>query len=148
MAGDTTRKQTNFHENLGQREVKQSSDRSFGIVFTVVFVVIGLFPLIDAGAVRLWSLAVAAVILIVALARASLLAPFNRAWLKFGLLLHRIVNPLVMGLIFYLAVTPTALVMRLLGKDPLRLAFEPDAKTYWIDREPPGPAPDTMKQQF
>jgi hypothetical protein len=77
-----------------------------------------------------------------------LLRPFNRLWFRFGLLLSRVVNPLVMGLLFYFTVTPIGLIMRALGKDPLRLRFDRGARTYWIDRQPPGPEPETMRQQF
>lgn len=139
----------NTHESFSRDEaVKVSSVRAFGIVFTVLFAVIGLWPLIHCGEVRIWSLVLAAVILAVALIRPSLLAPFNRAWMKFGLLLHKITNPVIMGLIFFLTVTPTALIMRAMGKDPLRRKFDPSATSYWIDRDPPGPEPETMKQQF
>ena len=137
------------HENFARDEaVRGSSDRSFGIVFAVVFALVGLWPLTGDGAVRLWALVAAVAILVVAFVCPGILGPFNRAWTAFGLLLHRIVNPLVMGLIFYLAVTPTALIMRLLGKDPLRRRYDRAAATYWIEREPPGPEPGTMKQQF
>ena len=140
---------SNTHETFTRDEtVKGSSDRAFGFVFTVLFAVIGLWPLINSGDVRLWSLIVAAVILATALIRPTLLAPFNRAWMKFGLLLHKITNPVIMGLIFFLTVTPTALIMRAMGKDPLRRKFDPSATSYWIDRDPPGPEPETMKQQF
>lgn len=124
------------------------SDRSFGIVFCVVFAVIGLYPLLGGGDVRLWSLGLAAAFLLVALVRPGLLAPLNRWWLKFGLLLGRIVSPLAMGLVFFLVMTPTGLIMRLLGKDLLRLRLEPAAESYWIERRPPGPAPETMTHQF
>lgn len=137
------------HERFDRDQpVRGSSDRTFGFVFVVVFVAIGLWPLVGGGAVRLWSLALAVAILAVALARPGLLAPFNRAWMRFGLALHGIVNPVVMGLIFYLAVTPTALVMRALGKDLLRRRLDPAVDSYWIERAPPGPEPETMKQQF
>ena len=139
----------NIHESFSRDEaVKVSSVRAFGIVFTVLFAVIGLWPLIHGGEVRIWSLVLAVVILAVALIRPSLLAPFNQAWMKFGLLLHKITNPVIMGLIFFLTVTPTALIMRAMGKDPLRRKFDPSATSYWIDRDPPGPEPETMKQQF
>ena len=72
----------------------------------------------------------------------------NWLWFRFGLLLHSVVNPVIMGVVFYVAVLPTGLVMRALGKDLLRLKFEPDRDTYWIARQPPGPAPETMKDQF
>lgn len=137
------------HEAFDREEpVKGSSDRGFGIVFTVVFAVIGLWPLIHGNGPRLWSLAVAFALLAVSLARPALLAPLNRLWMRFGLLLHRIVNPAVMGMLFYLVLTPFGCAMRLLGKDPLRRRFDPSAGSYWIPRSPPGPLPDTMKNQF
>lgn len=139
----------NLHESFDRRdEVKGSSDRAFGIVFTVVFALVGAWPLLHGNGLRLWSLAVAAAFLLAALVRPGLLAPLNRLWMKFGLLLHRITNPLIMGLVFFVAVVPTGLVMRLRGKDPLRLRFDREARSYWIDRKPPGPDPDTMRNQF
>jgi large-conductance mechanosensitive channel len=78
----------------------------------------------------------------------KLLRPMNRVWFKFGLLLHHIINPLVMGLLFFLTVTPVAILMRLSGKDPLRLKSAPAARSYWIPRPPSGPASTTMKRQF
>jgi len=80
--------------------------------------------------------------------RPSVLNPLNRIWLKFGLLLHSVVNPVVMALLFYGTVLPTGLVMRMLGKDLLRLKRQPDAKSYWIVRQPAGPSPETMRDQF
>ena len=91
-----------------------------------------------------WSL----VFLVAALAIPSVLAPLNRLWLTIGLLLHRLVSPVVLGIIFFGVVTPTGLVMRALGKDPLRLKLEPRATTYWIDRQPRGPSPDSLRDQF
>ena len=137
------------HERIETHdEIKSGSDRSFGIVFTVVFVIVALWPLTDGGPLRIWASVVAALILGIALVRPSLLAPFNRLWFQFGLLLSKIMNPIVMGLVFYLAVTPTALIMRLRGKDLLDRRLDPAARTYWIGRDPPGPKPETMKQQF
>lgn len=137
------------HESFERREeVRGSSDRSFGIVFAVVFAVIGLLPLLFSGTVRLWSLAIGAVFLLLAFATPRALAPLNRLWLKFGLLLHRIVSPLVLGIMFYGVVTPTGLLMRALGKDPLRLRLDRASSSYWIERVPPGPAPESLKDQF
>ena len=124
------------------------SDRAFGAVFTAVFAAVGLFPLLDGVPPRVWALALAGAILAVTLVRARWLAPFNRVWLGFGNVLHRVVSPLVMGLLFYAVVTPTGLAMRALGKDPLRLRRDPAAETYWIHRVPPGPARDSMINQF
>lgn len=137
------------HETFRDREVvKGSSNRAFGIVFAVVFAIIGAFPLISGTAPRWWALIVGALFLLAGLAFPGILAPLNRLWLRFGLLLHRIVNPLVMGLLFFLVVTPIGLIMRLIGKRPLLLETDPNAETYWIRRTPPGPSPESMKQQF
>ncbi len=138
-----------IHESFARdTEIRSSSDRAFGFVFTVVFGLIGLAPLWRGAPPRWWNLAVAAVFLVAALLVPRVLAPLNRLWLKFGLLLHAMVNPIVMALLFFTTVTPIALIMRALGKDPLCLRRNPDAATYWIDRRPPGPAPDTMPRQF
>jgi predicted membrane metal-binding protein len=138
-----------FHEDLDRgHEVKGSSERSFGLVFAAVFAVVALWPLLKGGEARGWAGLLALLFLAAALLRPRLLAPLNRLWFRFGLLLHKVVNPLVMGLLFFLTVTPIALLMRGLGKDPLRLRFDPAAESYWIPRQPPGPAPDSMRHQF
>jgi hypothetical protein len=137
------------HESYERREeVHASSNRTFGFVFAAVFAVIGLLPLVFGRAVLLWSLVVCVVFLLAALAVPSILGPLNNLWLKFGLLLHRIVSPVVLGIMFFGVITPMGLVMRALGKDPLRLTREPEATTYWIDRQPPGPAPESLRDQF
>ena len=128
--------------------VKHSSDRAFGLTFAAVFTLIALWPLLDGAGPRWWALAVAALFTILAFAAPKLLAPANRLWHGFGLLLGRLVNPLVMGLLFYLVVTPTGLIMRAFGKDLLHLKRDPDAASYWIERTPPGPAPGGMPRQF
>jgi hypothetical protein len=138
-----------MHENLAREyDTGGGSDKSFGIVFAVVFLIVSLLPLLHGGSPRLWALALAAAFLIVALTRPGLLAPLNRLWTKFGLLLHKVVNPLVMGLLFFATVTPIGLLMRLFGKDPLRLKIDRQAESYWIDRVPPGPSPESIKNQF
>ncbi|MDP6786667.1 MAG: SxtJ family membrane protein [Rhodospirillales bacterium] len=138
-----------FHEDFGRAgPVKRSSDRATGLVFAAVFAIIALWPLWSGGTPRAWALIVAAAIVIVAFALPRALAPLSRAWHGLGQILHKVVNPLVMGLLFYVTVTPTGLLMRLFGKDPLRLRFDREAKSYWIERRPPGPAPETMRQQF
>ena len=139
----------NLHEDLGRgHEAKQGSPRGFGIVFAVVFAVIGLWPLMGGESARTWALVLAGVLLALALMRPALLAPLNRLWLGLGAVLHRIVNPLVMGLMFFAIIMPTALVLRLMGKDLLRRRFHPGAESYWIPREPPGPEPQSMRNQF
>ena len=128
--------------------VRMGSDRVFGFVFAGLFSVIGLWPLTGGNAPRVWSLVLALIFLIAAVLLPKALRPLNRLWFRFGLLLHKIVAPVVMGLLFIVAVTPTALIMRLLGKDPLRLRKDPALDSYWIRRDVPGPQPDTMKNQF
>jgi len=141
--------QRDFHEDFAHGdEVKAGSERGFGIVFAVVFAVVGLWPLGDGGGVRLWALALGAAFLAAAFVAPGVLKPLNRLWFLFGAALHKVVNPLVMGLLFYLTVTPIAVLMRLAGKDPLNRRFDPDADSYWIERDPAGPAPETMRNQF
>ncbi|OAN49262.1 hypothetical protein A6A04_03870 [Paramagnetospirillum marisnigri] len=134
--------------NSHGRKVEMGSERSFGIVFAVVFAILCLLPLKSGGSPNWWLGGVGAAFLAVALVAPRLLKPLNKVWFLFGLLLHKIVSPLVMGLLFFGTVTPVALIMRALGKDPLKLKHDPAAASYWIDRRPPGPAPDTMRRQF
>ncbi len=129
-------------------EVKIGSDRAFGCVFAAVSAIVGLFPSIHGGAIRWWALGVGAAFLIAALTRPAVLHPLNRLWFRFGMLLHRIVTPAVMGLLFFTTVTPVGLLMRTTGKDPMRLKRDAAAATYWIVRQPPGPSPESMKRQF
>jgi hypothetical protein len=136
------------HENLERDDFKIGSERSFGVVFAVVFALIALWPLIWARDIRYWALAIAAVFLTLVLVRPALLRPINMVWFRFGKLLHHVVNPIVMGLIFLVGVLPTALVMRARGRDPLRLDAATARETTWVERVPPGPAPDTMKNLF
>lgn len=129
-------------------EVKGSSDRVFGLVFSTVFAIIALYPLLGGGMIRVWSLIVAIIFLLFALIVPSILAPANRLWMKFGEMLHRIVSPLALGVVFYFAVLPTGLLLRLIGKDSLCLRLDPTAESYWIKREPPGPAAESLNNQF
>lgn len=137
------------HETLkSNRKVELGSNRNFGLVFSGVFALLAFWPLIRHGdAIRWWALGVSAVFLGLALMADHLLAPLNKLWFRFGLLLHSVVAPLVMGLLFYGAVTPVALVLRAMGKDILRLS-RGDETSYWIERAPPGPAKNSMGQQF
>lgn len=125
-----------------------SSDRTFGLVFAAFFLVVAALPLLHGGPVREWALIVAAVFAAAALAVPRILAPLNRLWMRFGALLHRIVSPVALGILFYGVVAPTGLLMRLFGKDPLRLKFDREAPSYWIDRVPSGPEPPSLKNQF
>lgn len=128
--------------------VEGSSDRSFGLVFTVFFLIIGLLPALHGDAPRMWALAFATAFLVAALVIPSVLAPLNRLWAKFGLLLHSIASPVALGILFYGVVTPTGLLRRLFAKDPLRLRLDKNAESYWIVRTPPGPTAESLKNQF
>jgi predicted membrane metal-binding protein len=147
--GKSRSKSVATHERFsGHDAVKGSSDRSFGFVFAAFFTLVGLWPLLAGNTARWWALAIAVIFAGVALVRPSLLAPLNRLWFKIGLLLNQIVSPVVMGLLFYLVITPIALFMRAKGKDILHLKYDAKARSYWILREPPGPAPETIKNQY
>jgi predicted membrane metal-binding protein len=140
-----------MHEDFTrEEEVHGSSDRSFGVVMAAVFAIVALLPLLHEplSSIRWWALAVAAVFAALAFLWTAPLRPLNRLWLKLGLLLSKIVSPVVLALLFYGTVTPVGLLMRAVGKDPLRLRRNAAAASYWIPREPPGPAADSMKQQF
>jgi hypothetical protein len=138
----------NTHESFSRHESEMGSDRSFGFVMAVAFGALALLNWWHHG--RVWPFlgGLAALFLLAALIRAQVLRPLNWVWFKFGLLLHSVVNPIVMGLLFYFTIWPTGLVMRARGKEFLRLKREPDSNSYWILRQPPGPAPETMKDQF
>ncbi|MBX3707344.1 MAG: hypothetical protein KF911_12005 [Pseudomonadales bacterium] len=129
-------------------KVEVGSSRSFGFVFAAVFLIIALFPLWKGGDVRIWAAAIAAGFAFVALLFPRILQPLNVLWFKFGMLLGRIVNPIVMLIIYVVTMVPIGLIMRGLGKDLLRMKLEPASQSYWIHREPPGPAPESMKDQF
>jgi hypothetical protein len=137
------------HEFQAREEViKISSERSFGLVFAGFFALLGALSLYHGSTRWHYWLPLAALFAVLAYAVPSLLAPLNHLWAKFGLLLHMVVSPLVLGLLFYVGIAPIGFLMRLAGKDPMRRRFEPTAKSYWIIREPPGPAPETFKHQF
>ena len=125
-------------------DIKISSNRSFGIVFFVVFVLIAFYPLINQGDIRIWSLIVSLIFLALGLLNSKILNPLNKVWFKFGIFLGKIVSPLVMGIIFFFVVTPIGFLMRLLKKDLLNLKFK-DNKSYWIEKNEPK---SKMKNQF
>ncbi len=125
-------------------EVKIGSNKSFGIVFSIVFFIIALYPLLSHNEIRLWSLIISIIFLVLGLLNSKLLTPLNKVWFKFGILLGKIVSPLVMGLIFFFVVTPTGIIMRILKKDLLNLKFNKKT-TYWIEKNDPK---SNMKNQF
>ena len=137
------------HEDYQRsHEVKSSSDRTFGLVFAALFAFIAASRWWRGEPFVEWLLAAAAAFAIAALFAPWILAPLNRAWVKLGLLMFDVVNPIVLGILFYLVFLPVGLVMRVLGKDPLHLRLDPAADTYWIKRVPPGPSPESMRNQF
>ena len=121
-----------------------SSNRSFGIVFATVFLIISLYPLLNDQNTRTWALIISLIFLILGLLNSSLLTPLNKIWFKFGILLSKIFSPLIMGIIFFLVVTPIGIFMRILGKDLLNLKFN-KSSSYWIKKEN---TKTSMKKQF
>ena len=129
--------------NLNQ--IKISSNRSFGLLFFVVFLIVSLWPLTYEGSIRIWSVIISAVFLILGLINSKLLAPLNLLWFKFGMILGAIISPIVMGIVFFLVVTPTGLILRIMGKDLLNKKYDKKKETYWIKRDT---SIGTMKRQF
>jgi len=128
--------------------VKLLDNRIFGLVFSAIFFVIALLPFIWGGEYRLWALLVALVWAVPALFFPSILAPLNRLWAQFGLLMHKVVNPVLMALIFFLTVVPTGLILKLLGKDPMRRKFDSNVDSYWISRDPKSLTKESFDDQF
>ena len=125
-------------------DIKVGSNKSFGIVFFVVFLLISLYPLLNNENIRFWSLIISIIFLILGILNSSLLSPLNKLWFKFGVLLGKIISPIIMGIIYFLVVTPIGLIMKLLGKDVLNLKYH-DYKSYWIEKTGPK---SKMKNQF
>lgn len=137
------------HESFDrEHDVANSSDRNFGLVFAGFFAIVAAYRMWNGHDNGAWWFAPAGLFALLAFFWTAPLAPLNRLWARVGQLLHAIVNPLVMGLIFALAVVPTGLVLRLFGKDLLRLRRDPSASTYWVPCEAPASRPDAMKDQF
>ena len=125
-------------------EIKTSSNRSFGIVFFIVFLLVAIYPFFKNGDIRLWSLLVSSIFLILGLINSNILTPLNKIWFKFGIFLGKIISPVIMGIILFLVVTPIGSIMRLMGKDVLSLKFN-NNKSYWIEKTDPK---SKMKNQF
>jgi len=123
----------------------KSSNKSFGIVFFIVFIIIGLYPFLNNQEIRVWSIILSLIFLILGFLNSKLLTPLNKAWIKFGILLGNIISPLVLGIIFFLVVLPTGLLMRLFKKNFLGLKFDKKLKSYWINKEK---QLSSMKNQF
>ena len=129
---------------MDHKDIKIGSNRSFGLVFFVVFLLISIYPFLKDGNIRLWSLIISFIFLVLGLLNSNLLSPLNKLWFRFGLLLGKIISPIIMGIIFFLVVTPIAIIMRLFKKDILNLEFK-ENNTYWIDKTGPK---SKMKNQF
>lgn len=128
--------------------VNVSSDRTFGLVMTAFFLLGAFWPLIHHGPIRTWMAIAGAAFLAVTLVRASLLHPLNRAWTALAVLMHPVISPIALGALFFGVVTPVAICMRWFKRDALRLRADPSASSYWVLREPAGPEPETMLNQF
>ena len=125
-------------------DIKISSNRSFGIVFFIVFLLIALYPLSYSGEIRVWLAIISLIFLVLGLLNSKILTPLNKLWFKFGIFLSKIISPLIMGIIFFLVVTPIGFIMRLFGKDVLNLKYNKN-RSYWIEKNGPK---SKMKNQF
>ena len=130
---------------LHESKIRIGSNRNFGLVFFFVFLIVGLLPLLKEEPFRIWSIVISIIFLILGLMNSKLLTPLNKLWFKFGLFLGSIVSPIVMGIVFFLVITPIGFVMKIMGKDLLNKKKDNDKKSYWINRSK---TKSTMKQQF
>ena len=126
-------------------KIKISSNRNFGLVFFIVFLIVSTWPLTYEEPVRTWSAIISSVFLILGLMNSKLLTPLNKLWFKFGMILGAIIAPIVMGVVFFLVITPIGIIMRIMGNDLLKKRYDKKKATYWIIR---GKPVSTMKQQF
>ena len=129
---------------MNLKNIKISSNRNFGVVFFIFFMIISLFPLFKDGNVRVWAVVVAIIFLILGLLNSSVLSPLNKIWFKFGILLGNFISPIIMGLVFFIVVTPTSFIMKVFGKNLLNLK-RTDKKSYWIEKST---IKSKMKNQF
>ena len=127
-----------------QEKIKLPSNRNFGIVFFIVFLIIALWPLLKQNDIRIWSLTISSIFLILGVINSKLLLPLNKIWFKFGILLGNIIAPIIMGFVFFLVVTPTGLIMKLLGKDLLKLKKNKNS-SYWLNKDNTS---TSLKNQF
>lgn len=138
-----------FHESFASYdEVKQGSNRSFGYFFGGIFLLYACFPFFKGHPVRIWALILGLAFLVVTIFFPHALKPLNYAWFRFSMLLSKIMNPIVMGILFFVIITPLGILMRLSGGDPLKLKWKKDVKSYWLPRTPPGPAPEKMANPY
>lgn len=137
------------HESFARNSIeKEASDRSFGLVFCLFFITISLLPLISGRDIRLWALLAGIVLLLVSFAQPSLLSGLNKLWAKFGMLLHKATSPVLLAILFFLILSPFAVVMRLFRKDTLHYSREPDLESYWITRTVEERSKQSMLNQY
>ena len=127
-----------------QEKIKLPSNRNFGIVFSIVFLIIAIWPILNQNEIRIWSMIISLIFLILGLINSKFLSPLNKAWFKFGLILGSIIAPVVMGVVYFLVVTPTGLIMKALGKDILGLKRNKN-NTYWLEKDNSN---NNLKNQF
>ena len=130
---------------MKKKEIKTSSNKSFGIVFFVIFLVVSLWPLINEGEIRIWSIVISIIFLFLGLINSKILTPLNKLWFRFGILLGNVFSPIVMGIIYFGVITPIGILMKLIGKDILNLKQNKKSSTYWIKKEK---VISNMKNQF
>ena len=129
---------------MNYKDIKIGSNRSFGAVFFVVFLLIGLWPILKGNEIRIWSIVISLIFLILGILNSKILTPFNKAWFRFGIFLGNFISPIIMGIVFFLVVTPTGLIMKLFRKDLINLRKN-NSSTYWIEKKD---IKSSMKNQF
>ena len=130
---------------MKQKEIKTGSNKSFGIVFFVIFIIIALWPLLKDENIRVWSIIVSITFLTLGLLNSKILTPLNKLWMRLGILFGAIVSPIVMGVVYFGVITPIGLIMKLFGKDVLNLKIDTNKNTYWTLKKK---IPSKMKDQF
>ena len=129
---------------MNYKDIKIGSNKSFGIVFFVVFLLIGLWPILKGNELRIWSIVISLIFLILGIINSKILTPFNKVWFRFGIFLGNFISPIIMGIVFFLVVTPTGLIMKLFRKDLINLKKN-NSSTYWIEKKD---IKSSMKNQF
>ena len=129
---------------MNYKDIKIGSNRSFGVVFFVVFLLIGLWPILKGNELRIWSIVISLIFLILGILNSKILTPFNKVWFRFGIFLGNFISPIIMGIVFFLVVTPTGLIMKLFRKDLINLRKN-NSSTYWIEKKDIN---SSMKNQF
>ena len=129
---------------MNYKDIKIGSNRSFGVVFFVVFLLIGLWPILKGNEIRIWSIIISLIFLILGILNSKILTPFNKVWFRFGIFLGNFISPIIMGIVFFLVVTPTGLIMKLFRKDLINLKKN-NRSTYWIEKKD---IKSSMKNQF